>query len=368
MAGYTLGVEEEFHLIGSDDGMPRPVIGKVLEHTGRDIDPEMLPTQIETATPVTDGLQELRAHLVRLRDEVDGAAQREGCRIVSSGSHPLAGTASDVTDRERYRDMAARFGRIAFEQVVCGCHVHVGLEDPDLAVRVMNRTRSWLSVILALAVNSPFWNGIDTGYASFRTQIWSRWPSAGPPERFADRADYDRRMQALIDVGVLRDSGMLYWDVRPSQQFDTLEFRMPDACLTVDDTVMIAGLVRALIHACVEEERRGAPEDAAPMELLRVAQWRAARSGCRGDLVDVVRRRAEPATVRIGALLDFLRPALLAAGDWDTVFRAVRRTLAEGTGAEQQRRFVAETGSLVGLMDFLVRQTVDTHRPTWPEA
>lgn len=354
-----MGVEEEFHLVDAVDGSPQPLVGKVLEHTGREVDPELLPTQIETATPVCSDLRELGDHLIRLRTEVDAAARAEGCRIVASGTHPLVGAAAQVTDSRRYRDMAERFARIALEQVVCGCHVHIGLDDADLAIRVMNRTRPWLSVILALTVNSPFWNGIDTGYGSFRTQIWSRWPSAGPPAAFADRAEYDRRMQALVDVGVLSDRGMLYWDVRPSERFDTLEFRMADACLTTADTVMVAGLVRALTATCLEEERRNVQPTAAPLELLRAAQWRAARSGCSARLVDVGRRTSVPAHRLITSLLELVGPALRDAGDLKTITAAVRRTLDGGTGAERQRAVVERTGSFTELMDHLARSATE---------
>jgi carboxylate-amine ligase len=288
---------------------------------------------------------------------VDRAARREGCRIISSGTHPLAGAATKVTDKDRYRKLARRFARIALEQVVCGCHVHVGLDDQDLAICVMNRVRPWLSTILALAVNSPYWNGLDTGYDSFRTAIWSRWPSSGPPPVFRDRAEYDERMQALIDVDVLADKGMIYWDVRPSQQFGTLEFRVSDACLTVEDTVMVAGLVRALTRTCAVQEAQGVPPTLAAPELLRAAQWRAARSGCRGDLVDVTTARPVPTRTHVRALMKFLQPALDEFGDWDTVSGSVERTLAEGTGADRQRAFVASSGSLLKLMRYLIEQT-----------
>lgn len=364
MASYTLGVEEEFYLVDVDTGEPKPVSERVLEYTGGEVAPELLPDQIETATPVCVDLADLRDQLCRLRAEVDRAAQREGCRIVSCGTHPLAGAATHVTDKDRYRSLARRFARIALEQVVCGCHVHVGLDDHDLAIEVMNRVRPWLSTVLALTVNSPYWHGVDTGYDSFRTAIWSRWPSSGPPPVFRDRAEYDERMQALIDVDVLADRGMIYWDVRPSQKFDTLEFRVSDACLTVDDAVMVAGLVRALTFSCAVQEARDLLPDAATPELLRAAQWRAARSGCRGDLVDVAAARPVPARTHVRALMEFLRPALDDSGDWDTVSGLVERTLLRGTGADRQRASVASSGSLPKLMRYLVEQTTAHQLPT----
>lgn len=357
MSSYTLGVEEEFHLVDVNTGEPKPVSERVLEHTGGEVAPELLPNQIETATPVCGDLADLREQLCRLRTQVDRAAQHEGCRIISSGTHPLAGAASEVTDKDRYRRMARRFARIAVEQVVCGCHVHIGLDDQDLAIGVMNRVRPWLSTILALTVNSPYWNGLDTGYDSFRTAIWSRWPSSGPPPVFRDRADYDERMQALIDVDVLADLGMIYWDVRPSQQFETLEFRVSDACLTVEDAVMVAGLVRALTRTCAVQAIQDRPLIPAAPELLRAAQWRAARSGCRGDLVDVTTAKSVAARTCVDLLMAFLRPVLEEFGDWDVVSGLVERVLRRGTGADRQRAVVASSGSLSELMRYLIEQT-----------
>jgi carboxylate-amine ligase len=212
---------------------------------------------------------------------------------------------------------------------------------------------------VALAANSPFWSGRDTGYASYRTELWRRWPMAGTPAPFADRADYEAVVDTLFATGAIDDRARIYWDVRPSAKFPTVEFRVADVGMTVDDTVMTAGLVRGLaVTAAREAERDGArPQPLLRPELLRAATWRAARYGISRDLIDVEAATAAPARELIGRLLERLRPALEDLGDWDEVSGLVGRTLADGTAADRQRRMWAATGDLRAVLDLVVEAT-----------
>lgn len=361
MSDFTIGVEEEFHLVDPQTRRLRPAVAAVLERgrrrLGEDVDAELLPSQVEVRTPVCSSLAEVRTAVVRLRHELGQAAAEAGCRLAASGTHPWQAQVPEVTRKQRYEEMADRFGIIAREQVVCGCHVHVGIADPEIAISAMNRARPWLATLLALSANSPFWCGEDTGYASFRTQVWSHWPSAGPPGFFASREEYDEVMAALVDVGVLRDLGMLYWDVRPAQELDTLEFRVADACLSVDESVMLAGLTRALARTCTEAASRDEPVEHVGVELLRAAHWRAARSGLDGDLVDVDARRPVPAGEQVRRLLDHVGPALAEHGDVAEVTALVAQTLGRGTGAARQRAAYQRRGNLDDVVDLIVRES-----------
>ncbi len=352
--GYTVGVEEEFHLIDATTGDlsgAGPHIARQRAEAGRGrVVPEMLSSQVEFATPVCAGLEELRTALVRLRSELVVAAEGQGCRLVASGTYP-GQQRPTVTPSRRYEEMADQYGILVHEQVVCGCHIHVGVADPELAVAVMNRARPWLAVLLALSVNSPFWKGEDSGYASYRSQIWSEWPSAGPPSVFGSYDEYFTLTQRLVDLGVLRDRGMLYWDVRPSEHVATVEFRVCDVVLQVEQTVMLAGLARALTARCVADERSGVPVPAAAPELVRAARWRAARSGISGELVDPVAAQTWPASRQVQRLVDYVDPALHAHGDHGTVTREVARLLQQGTGAKRQRQAFEQRHSVQDVLE-----------------
>ncbi|PRW63528.1 carboxylate-amine ligase [Actinopolyspora mortivallis] len=336
---HTLGVEEEFHLVDPTTGelsrSSPPLTGGEDTPSGH-LGPELLCSQVELSTPVCSDLAELRGTLSRLREDLAHRAERRGERLVASGTHPGDHTPT-ITPSRRYEEMATRFGVVARRQVVCGCHIHVGVADPELAVAVMNRSRPWLSVFLALSANSPFWRGEDTEYDSYRAQVWWQWPSAGMPGVFDCYSDYVELTQRLVDSGVLQDRGMLYWDVRPSEHLATVEFRICDVVPRVEQTVMLAGLARALAAHCVAEERGGVPLPRSVPELERAARWRAARSGLSGELIDPVTARAHPAEKRVRTLLAYLEPALRAHGDHDTVHEQVNRLLREGTNANLQR-------------------------------
>jgi carboxylate-amine ligase len=312
----------------------------------------------EINTPVCTTLAEVREALRRSRRALVEAAGREGLRVAAAGTHPFSHWADqEVTPKTRYHNLADDYRQIFREEVVFGCHVHVGFDDREAAIQTMNRVRPWLPVLLALSANSPFWVGADTGYASFRTEVWNRWPTAGMPQAFDSRAEYDRLVETLVATGSLREPTKLYWDVRPSARQETLEFRVADSVMGVDEAVMVAGLVRALAVTANAAAVRGDPDPRPRPELLRAARWRAARHGLEADLVDVLAGRARPAAELVGAFLDEVRPALEEAGDLEEVTGLVRATLAGGTGAARQRAAFRRSGHLEDVVDLVVETT-----------
>jgi carboxylate-amine ligase len=286
------------------------------------------------------------------------AARRDGCRIASAGTHPFSHWSEQaLTPKPRYRELAADFQQLAREQIIFGCHVHVGIADREAAVQVMNRTRPWLSAVLALSANSPFWLGEDTGYASYRSELFGRFPMTGTPHPFTSRAEYEELVHALVSTGVIDDASNIYWDVRPSSHVETLEFRVADVCMTLDEAVMIAGLLRALARACHDQWARGEPLEPVRPEVLRAAKWRAARFGLEGPLIDVRAREAVPAAVLVERLLAFLRPSLEEFGEWDEVSSLVRATFDRGTGAKRQREALTRSGRMEDVVDLIVGET-----------
>ena len=325
---------------------------------GDEVTNELYLSQIEIGTPVCRTLADVRANLIRLRRAVIEAARKEGSRIAASGTHPFSHWGDQtLTPKRAVRELADDFQQLTREQIICGCHVHVGIADREAAIQVMNRSRPWLATILALSSNSPFWLGEDTGYASYRTQLFGRFPLTGTPHEFASRVEFDELVAGLTSAGVIEDGSFIYWDARPSSHVETLEFRIADVCQTVNEAVMIAGLVRALARACHDQWSRGEPVEPVRPELLRVAAWRASRFGLAGELIDVRARRSIPAPVLVEAMLKFLRPWLEEGGEWDEIEALVRETEAHGTGASRQREALSRGGRMEDMVNRIVEET-----------
>lgn len=358
---FTVGVEEEFHLVDAESGELRPAGSAVLAAAPAvegEVEPELQRSQVETGTPPLHALADVRTELVRLRRELGRAAADSGCRLAATGTHPSAYRPAEVfTETERYSAIADAFGPVARQQTVCGCHVHVAVPDEELRIPILNRVRPWLPVLLAVSVNSPFWRGEDTGYESYRSQVWARWPTAGTPWVFESRAEYDALGAALVGSGVVLDAGMFYFDVRPSARYDTLEFRVADVSLDVDGAVLLAGLVRALVVTCAEEARREEPYDRVRPELLRVAQWRAGRSGLAGELVDLRTGHPVPAWELVDDFVELLRPALAAHGDEAAVGELLSALRDRGTGAQRQRAAYRRRRSLADVVRLILTAT-----------
>ncbi|MDP8949798.1 MAG: glutamate--cysteine ligase [Actinomycetota bacterium] len=358
---YTLGVEEEYQIIDPETRGLSPGGEGVLRRARQTLEeeqvaPELRTSQIEAMTPVCRTLSEVRAELLRLRRAIMEAA--EGARIAAASTHPFSHWQEQpITPKERYRRLVERERQLAEEQVVFGFHVHVGLEEREAAVEVMNRARVWLAPLLALSANSPFWLGQDTGYASYRTQVWSRLPTAGPPAPFSSLAEHDALIEALVASGGAAEPTQIYWDVRLPEKLETVEIRVADVCARVDEAVMLAGLSRALVRTCRERAERGEPYPKARPELLRAAHWVASRHGLDAELVDVEAGHAVPAREMIENLLAFVRPALEEHGDWDEVSALARKTLEQGNGARRQRLAYERAGRLEDVVDMLIVET-----------
>ncbi len=359
----TLGVEEEYQIVDAESRELRPRSRQMMPEArslgGDEVQHELYQSQIEIATKVCGTLAEARAELVRLRRAVVEAAAKDGGRILASGTHPFSQwDDQQVTPKERYRTTALQYQQIARELIICGCHVHVAVPDKAAGVEVINRSRHWLAPLLALAANSPYWVGDDTGYASFRTQLWNRFPISGPPGAFASFEEYQELTRELVATDAIADETRIYWDMRLPTHIETVEFRVSDVCSTIDEAVMIAGLCRGLVRTTLDEAAAGVPVRPARLELLRSAHWRAARYGTEKDLVDVDTLTVVPATELIGKLLVRLRPALEDMGDWGEVSALVERTLRDGTGSRRQREAYRREGTMTGVVDFILAETV----------
>jgi carboxylate-amine ligase len=361
---FTIGVEEEYQII---DPVTRKLLPSSLQllpaarqQLGDRVNTEICLTQLEVSTPICSTLQEIRQSLQHARRIVTEIARREGKQVFSAGTHPFSHWSEQpLTPAHRYQELDRIYQQLSREQAVCGYHIHVGMHNRDLALRIVNRMRPWLPALLALAASSPFWLGNDTGYTSFRTMIWSRWPLSGPPPQFSSLEEYEKLTRAFVATGAITDATYIYWDVRLSERYPTIEVRVADACLTVDEAVVLAGLTRALVWTCYEQEQRQVPLPLAMntrFELFRLAHWQAARYGLCGTLLDLEEQRLLPAAVMIDKLLYMVRPVLERQGEWMEVSALAHAIVYEGNGATRMRAVYQRRQRYEDVVDFLVEE------------
>jgi carboxylate-amine ligase len=342
----SLGVEEEFLLVDPESGAPVNRASRVLAAAegltplapDAAVHAELLDTQVEAATGICLTLDELHAQLRDGRRRLATAAEAEGLWLIPSGTPVFAGSPPAPGTGARFDRITQAYAGLVADYQSCGCHVHVGVPDRDSAVAVVNHLAPWLPTLLALSANSSFERGVDTGYASWRMVTQSRFPGSGIAPWFASAAAYDAQVGQLVDCGALADRHMTFWLARPSERFPTVEFRVADTAVTVAGAVLQAALSRALVATALAELAAGHPAAPVNGQLAAAAVWTAARYGLRGPGVDLRTGRSVPAERLLAELVALVSPALEDRGDLAAVRAGVATVIAEGTGAEQQRR------------------------------
>ncbi|NMR29177.1 glutamate--cysteine ligase [Crystallibacter degradans] len=365
----TFGVEEELLLVDPGSGAAMPVAGHLMDLHARGgtttnasgsggsgpgtqwapLVHEFMHEQIETHTGVHIGLEGLAGDINAGRAWADSLARESGARAAALGTAPLPAELHTVA-LPRYEAIRERMAFTAVQQLTCACHIHVGIASPDEGAAVLDRIRVWRPVLAALSANSPFWDGTDTGYSSFRTQLWDRWPATGPIEILGSAGAYRQLVDALLATGVLLDEGMVYFDARLSRHYPTVEIRVADICLRAGDAVLIAALSRALVDTAARQWREGVPPPAAPAPLLRLASWQASRYGIEAELLHPLTAVPCPAREVIAVFIGHVRAALAENGDETRVAGLLHNLLARGTGASQQRTAFRRTGSFTDVI------------------
>ncbi|MCW2904357.1 MAG: hypothetical protein JWO67_6622 [Streptosporangiaceae bacterium] len=354
----AVGVEEEFHTVDLETHRLLPRADSLLEQLPADrFGAELQRSVVETNSRPFVRLIDLAEDLAALRRSVVAAAEPLGLGIVAAGTVPVADLDTlKVTPDPRYENMLEEYQALAREQLICGAQVHVDVGDRDLAVAVAHRVGPWLPALLAISASSPYWLGSDTGYASYRTLLWSRWPTNGPVGAFESGREYDRLLEDLVMSGVISDRAMIYFDVRPSAHLPTVELRICDACPRVEDVALLAGLFRALVIRELDAIASGAPPLPVRTELVRAGTWRAARSGLGGELLDPASGGPVPAHTYLRGLLTKLRPTLERTGDWELVAELTEAALHGGGSAARQRGAFAG-GGLGDVVELLLAET-----------
>ncbi|MFE7979436.1 glutamate--cysteine ligase [Streptomyces shenzhenensis] len=367
----TLGVEEEFLLLDRKAYRPVGRGSQVLEAGRRrlaagQLVPEISEAMVETVSGVCSTAAQLRGELGRLRGAAARAAGERDCLLLPSGTSPIGrtgpGGADDppeippLREHPRYLRIRQRFGPLVRDQGVCSCHVHVGVPDLATAVAVVNHLRPWLPLLLALTANSPYWNGADTGYASWRTMLWRSWPTAGPPPVLRSAQHYEELVRTLVASGAVLDPAMVYWYARPSRHVPTVEVRVADVLPTVGETVAYALVVRAVVVRARAAVRAGVLPPLVEQDVLVAACWQAAREGVTGDLLDLISGAAPAATPvvrQIETARRLLWPHLPDTGDRASVNAWLDRLAAEGGPADRQRALHRSTGRLDRLVEHI---------------
>ncbi|WP_420613534.1 carboxylate-amine ligase [Candidatus Spongiisocius sp.] len=338
---WTMGIEEEYLLVERDTGalvayQPEGLIEKVKALRHGLVSPELFSCQIEIGTPVCENLKDLRAEIGLLRIAVSEAADDYGLAPIASSTHPFTRwETQQVTDGDRYRQLADDLQGTARQLVISGLHVHVGIEDPDLRIDLMGQISYFLPHLLALSTSSPFWQGRDTGLKSYRPAIFGAIPRTGLPERFESWAEYERHVQVLVNAGIIEDASKLWWDVRPSSRYPTLEMRITDLPTKMEDTVTLAALYVCLLRMLWRLRMANQRWRGYANFLVGENIWRAQRYGIADSLVDFGKGILVPFPDLMEEMIELVRPDAEALGCVSEVEHA-RTILERGTSADIQ--------------------------------
>jgi glutamate---cysteine ligase / carboxylate-amine ligase len=360
---FSLGVEEEFQLVGRESFELVSRVDEVLsevageEHDGR-VKPELLQSVVEVATDVAGSVGEAMDDLRGLRSRLREAAAERDALIASAGTHPFSRYEhQEVTDRPRYRELAADMRWVAERELIFGLHVHVGIGSPDTAVACVNAARTYLPELLALSASSPFWQARSTGLASTRTKVFEAFPRSGLPPAFRSWQEYEELVERGVRTGSFADATYIWWDLRPHPSLGTVELRICDAQPSLGTVAAIVALVQSLVATLAERHEAGEALPVQPVTLVDENKWRATRDGLDATLVDLEHDTERPARE---ALLDLVERSGTAARRLGCAaeLESIEGILARGTGADEQLRVYEETGSLLAVAQWIAEETV----------
>jgi len=358
----TLGVEEEYQVVEAETRLLHPYITEVLQHEGpqvKGLKPELHQSTVEVGTDVCRNVSEVRAELMRLRRSVSELAREQGMCILASGTHPISSwTDLPITQMDRYMGLEEDLQDLARRNLIFGTHVHVGIDDREFLIDTMKVARYFLPHLLALSASSPFWMGRSTGLKSYRTVVWRPFPRSGMPPAFENWAEYEYLVSTLVRANSMEDPSKIWWDIRPSHFYPTLEFRICDMGTRLDEVVCFAALIQAIVAKLWKLRTENLTFRNYSLALLQENKFRAARYGVDGHLIDLGKSTEVPTREMILELVDFVDDVVDDLGARDDV-AYVHRILEEGTSAQRQLRVFQESGDLRDVVDHLARETVE---------
>ena len=358
---YTVGIEEEYQIIDPETRELTSYVQEFLEQgevvLSDQIKPEFMQSQVEVGSKICADMEEARAEVIRLRSTICNLAHENGLAVAAASTHPFSmWSRQEITVKERYVKQLEEMADLAKRLLIFGMHVHVGIEDRDLRIDIMDQSRYFLPHLLALSTSSPFWHGRNTGLKSYRSIIFENLPRSGPPPDFRSWGEYERFVETLVKTGCVEDGTRIWWDVRPHPKFPTVEFRVTDICTKVDEAICLAAIIQALVAKLIKLRHNNQTWRRYRHHLITENKWRAVRHGIEGKLLDFGRQAEVPTRDLISELLEVVDDVVDDLGSRKDVEYA-NTILAEGTSADRQLATYEKTGDLKAVVDQLVAET-----------
>ena len=369
---FTIGMEEEYFVVDRDTrdlvpDLPEALLKKLLDPPIGATSPEFIRSQIEIGTPVCDDVEELTQSLRVMRRFISDTVSEHNMAIMAASTHPFAewGRQKHV-DKYRYNMLAQALQGVVRRLLICGMHVHIGIDDEDLRIDVMNQVSYFLPHLLALSGSSPFWHGEDTGLKSYRPAVFRAVPRTGMPDAFSSWSDYMRHVDVLVDTGVIEDASKLWWDIRPSSRYPTLEMRSADICTRYEDGITIAAVYQALVATLQTYRMSNQKWRIYSRMLISENSWRAQRYGVDEPLIDFGRSELIEMDQLMDELIELVHDEAVALGSLDSIKR-VKEIVASGTSADRQRGVYEnaladgadQRQALDQVVDHLIEETVE---------
>jgi len=363
MADFTLGIEEEFQIIDPDTRELRSHITEMIDEgrmmLGEQVKPEMHQSMIEIGTGICNNIQEARADLINLRRTVSNLAGSKGLRIAAASTHPFSSWKDQkITPDQHYEALINEMQFLAQSLLIFGMHVHIGIDDREAQIHLMNASRYFLPHLLALSTSSPFWIGTKTGLKSYRSEVFKKFPRTDIPDYFSSYSEFDNYVNLLLKTGCIDRPKKIWWDVRPHPHFPTLEFRICDIPSRVDEVIALAALIQAIIAKLYKLYRMNMGFRLYRRALIQENKWRAVRWGLDGKLIDFGKQKEVPVRDLIHELLDFVDDVVDELGSRKEI-EYIYTILENGTSADRQLKKFEETNDLNAVVDQLIAETME---------
>jgi carboxylate-amine ligase len=358
---FTLGIEEEFQIIDPETRELRSHIAQILEDgkllLAENVKPEMHQSVVEMGTDVCKDINEAREQVTKLRRNLANLAKKKNLRIAAAGTHPFSHWKDQrITSDPRYKTIVMDMQQVARANLIFGLHVHVGVNDRETALHIMNAARYFLPHIFALSTNSPFWLGRNTGFKSYRSKVFDRFPRTGIPDYFNSIEEYDNFVNLLVKTNCIDNAKKIWWDIRAHPVFNTLEFRICDIPMRVDETIVLAAIMQAVVAKLHKLIKQNLGFRLYRRALIAENKWRAARYGIEGKLIDFGKKTEVPYSNLIRELLEFVDDVVDELGSREEL-KYVNKILEMGTGADRQLAIWEQSYDTKSVVDYIIDET-----------